>query len=153
MLISHGTWMLWLWLWSNLCCCMMGSLVLASCWVLWLWLKVKNVIFRSFFIMFASYSATNLMFGGLICLHVHFCGTWMLWLCLWSNLCCCMHGFFGPGCMLGSLALAQGKKMSSLGLFAIIFASYSATNLMFGVLICLHVDFCGTWMMLALALI
>ena len=42
----------------------------------WLWLKVKkNVIFGSFLIMFASYSATHLMFGVLICLHVDFCGT------------------------------------------------------------------------------
>ena len=91
----------------------------AACWVLWSWLhvgffgnwiKVKNVIFAPFFIIFASYSATDLMFGVLICLHVDFCGTWILRLWLWSNLC---------RCMLGSLVLAacwvlwqldQGKK-------------------------------------------
>ena len=38
--------------------------------------------------------------------------------------------------VVGSLALAQGKKMSSLRLFFIIFVSYSATDKMFGALIC-----------------
>ena len=88
------------------CRCMLGSLVLGACWVLWLWLKVKKVIFASFFIMFASYSETHLMFGVLICLHVDVYGTWIarLWvrsysLPLWY------------GCMLCSLALAHGKKI------------------------------------------
>ena len=131
----------------------------AAWWVLWSWLHVgffgywlkvkKNVIFGSFFIMFASYSATNLMFGVLICLHADFYGTWMLWLWLWSNLCCCM---------MGSLVLAAcwvlwlwfKVKKCHLWSFFIMFASYSATNLMFGVLICLHVDF--SWHLDALAL-
>ena len=52
---------------------------------------------------------------------------------------------FFAGCWV-LLALAQGKKCH-LWVFLIMFASYSATDLMFGVLICLHVDFCGTWIL------
>ena len=47
--------------------------------------------------------------------------------------------------MLGSLALPQGKK--NLIFAAAFFGPNSATDLMFGVLICLHVDFCCTWIL------
>ena len=76
-------------------------------------------------------SSTKSLNCSALCLHVHFYGTWIFWLGLRSNLC---------RCMLGSLALAQGLKK-------ITFVSYSASDLMFGVLICLDVDFCGTWIL------
>ena len=57
------------------------------------------------------------MFGVLICLHVDFCGVCIaLAVALIYSL--SLHaGFFGPGCMLGSLALAQGKKNVIFGHF------------------------------------
>ena len=69
---------------------------------------------RLFLSSLQSYSAIDLMFGVLICLHVDFMA----------------FGLFGCGCrcMLGSLVLAacwvlwqlaQGKKMSSLVFFLI----------------------------------
>ena len=80
---------------------------------------------RSFLIIFESYSATDLMLGVLICLHVDFCGIWIV-------------GFFGNWLKV---------KNVIFGSFFIIFASYSATHLMLGVLICMHDDFCGTWIL------
>ena len=98
-------------------------------WLYWL--------FGSDYDLFGLFCNRSNVWCSDICLHVDFCGTWILRLWLWCNI-------FAVVCWV-LLALAQGKKC--LGSFLIMFASYYATHLLFGVLICLHVDFCGTWIL------